>query len=181
MYSIHKTQYIYIDSLNPNQTYNYQVVLSPDTTIKSEKVTAQTLETTSHNFTWQTFEFGEHSSSVLYDVAIIDENNIWAVGEIYMNDSLGNADPIAYNAAHWDGNQWETKRIKYYGNCSAVEYPPLKAVWAFSGTNIIVTNGGSIGWFNGSTITLDLYSEYRYFPERLTNYGEQAVISLYCR
>ncbi len=44
------------------------------------------MDTTSHNFTWQTCTFGEHSNSVLYDVAIIDENNIWAVGEIYMND-----------------------------------------------------------------------------------------------
>jgi len=47
------------------------------------------MDTTSHNFTWQTWTFGEHSSSRLYDVAIINENNIWAVGEIYMKDSLG--------------------------------------------------------------------------------------------
>ena len=107
---------LYIDSLLPNQTYNYQAVLSTDTTIKSEKVTAQTLEPTSHNFTWQTWEFGQNSNSVLYDVAIIDENNIWAVGEIYMNDSLGNPDPNAYNAVHWDGNNWELKRIPYYHN-----------------------------------------------------------------
>lgn len=150
-----KDSVIYIDSLNPNQTYNYQAVLSTDTTIKSEKVTAQTLVPTSHNFTWQTWEFGQHSSSVLYDVAILDENNIWAVGEIYMNDSLGNPDPQAYNGVHWDGNQWELKKIRYYGSCSAVEYPPLKAVWAFSGTNIVITNGGSIGWYNGSTVSLD--------------------------
>ncbi len=42
---------------------------------------------------------------MLYDVAIIDENNIWAVGEIYMNDSLGNPDPKRYNAIHWDGTK----------------------------------------------------------------------------
>ena len=54
-------------------------------------------DTTSHNFTWQTWTFGEHSSSVLYDVVIIDENNIWAVGEIYLSDSLGQPDPHAYN------------------------------------------------------------------------------------
>ncbi len=56
-----------------------------------------TMDTTSHNFTRQSFTFGQHSSSVLYDVAIIDENNIWAVGDIYMNDSLGNPDPNRYN------------------------------------------------------------------------------------
>jgi hypothetical protein len=49
------------------------------------------IDTTSHNFNFQTWRFGEYSSSTLYDVAIIDENNIWAVGEIYLNDSTGQA------------------------------------------------------------------------------------------
>ncbi len=142
---------LYIDSLLPNQAYNYQAVLNTDTTIKSEKVTAQTLEPTSHNFTWQTWEFGQHSSSVLYDVAIIDENNIWAVGAIYMNDSLGNPDPNAYNAVHWDGNEWSLKRIYTFSTCNAVDYAPLKAIWAFSDTSLVVTSGGSIGWYNGIT------------------------------
>jgi hypothetical protein len=145
----------YIDSLLPNKTYNYKAILTADTTIKSETITAQSLDTTSHNFSWQSWEFGEHSSSVLYDVAIIDENNIWAVGEIYMNDSLGNPDPHAYNAVHWDGSEWKVLRIRYYGNCSAVEFPPLKSIWAFSENNIVFTNGGSIGWFDGSSIILD--------------------------
>ncbi len=63
------------------------------------------MDTTSHNFTWQTFTFGEHSTSTLYDVAIIDENNIWAVGEIYMNDSLGNPDPIFITLLQWNGTK----------------------------------------------------------------------------
>ncbi len=141
---------LYIDSLLPNQTYNYQVVLSTDTTIKSEKVTAQTLEPTSHNFTWQTWEFGQHSSSVLYDVAIIDENNIWAVGEIYMNDSLGNPDPIAYNAAHWDGTDWEIKKINVLFRGSTIT-PPLEGVFAFSSSDIwfvgsLPVHGDGINW-----------------------------------
>ena len=47
------------------------------------------------------------------------------------------------------------KRIRYYGACSAVEYPPLKAIYAFSANNIVITNGGSIGWFDGNTVRLD--------------------------
>jgi hypothetical protein len=145
---------VYVDSLQPNVNYTFQAVLTGDT-IKSDTVKAKTLEPTSHNFSWQTWEFGTHSSSALYDVAIIDENNIWAVGEIYMNDSLGNPDPHAYNAVHWDGSEWKVLRIRYYGSCSAVEFPPLKAIWAFSDNNIVVTNGGSIGWFDGDSIILD--------------------------
>ena len=145
---------VYVDSLQPNVNYTFQAVLTGDT-IKSDTVKAKTLEPTSHNFTWTTWEFGTHSSSALYDVAIIDENNIWAVGEIYMNDSLGNPDPHAYNAVHWDGTEWKVLRIRYYGSCSAVEFPPLKAIWAFSENNIVVTNGGSIGLFDGLAIILD--------------------------
>ena len=140
-----KDTVLYIDSLLPNQTYNYQALLSTDTTIKSEKVTAQTLEPTSHNFTWQSWEFGQHSSSILYDVAIIDENNIWAVGEIYMNDSLGNPDLKRFNAVVWDGNQWNVKRIpyQYQGNDF---YNPIQSVFAFGPNDILFCGNGLIHW-----------------------------------
>ncbi|MDP2302888.1 MAG: glucosyl transferase, partial [Ignavibacteria bacterium] len=68
---------IVIENLLPKQNYSYKLMNSNNV---SNETLAITLDTTSHNFTWQTFEFGQHSSSVLYDVAIIDENNIWAVG-----------------------------------------------------------------------------------------------------
>lgn len=146
----------YFDSLQPNTAYKFDAVTYEDgKEVKSNPVTFTTLDTTSHNFTFETFTFGQHSSSTLYDVAIINENNIWAVGEIYMNDSLGNPDQNAYNAVHWNGQNWEPKRIYYYGACSAVTYPPLTAIWAFDANNIVVTNGGSIGWFNGNSVNLD--------------------------
>ena len=108
---------LYIDSLLPNQTYKFQLVIQ-SINHSSNELSVTTMDTTSHNFTWQTWTFCEHSSSVLYDVAIIDENNIWAVGEIYMNDSLGQPDPKAYNAVHWDGNNWSLKKItvEFRGN-----------------------------------------------------------------
>ena len=101
-------------------------------------------DTTSHNFTFKTWTFGEHSSSVLYDVAIIDENNIWVVGEIYMNDSLGNHDPIAYNAINWDGSEWHLKRIYFptvCGSASLTPYP-AKAIFAFNDGQIWVSSSG---------------------------------------
>jgi len=99
--------------------------------VKSNVLSVTTLDTTSHNFTFETWTFGEHSSNVLYDVAIIDENNIWAVGEIYMNDSLGNPDPTFYNVAHWDGQIWELKRIFYKGGIWTI-----RTIFAFNATDI---------------------------------------------
>ncbi|MEP0862807.1 MAG: glucosyl transferase, partial [Ignavibacterium sp.] len=150
---------LYVDSLLPNQTYKFQASIQPfnhsglpaEGRHSSNELTVTTMDTTSHNFTWQSWEFGQHSSSTLYDVAIIDENNIWAVGEIYMLDSLGRPDPNAYNVVHWDGTKWELKRIYHYSQCNPVDYPPFRAIWAFSDTQIVLTSGGSIGWFNGKT------------------------------
>ncbi len=56
-------------------------------------------DTTSHNFTWVIDTLGEYGS-YLNDVAIIDENNIWVVGNI-------KTDSGEYNAAHWNGEDWE--------------------------------------------------------------------------
>ncbi|NWG27101.1 MAG: glucosyl transferase, partial [Ignavibacteriaceae bacterium] len=75
---------LYIDSLLPNVTYNYQAS-GIGNQVSSNVLNVTTLNTTSHDFTWQTWTFGEHSHSRLNDVTIINENNIWAVGEIYMN------------------------------------------------------------------------------------------------
>lgn len=130
---------IYIDSLLPNKTYHVKV-MSNNLLGTSNKIQITTLDTTSHNFTFQTWTFGEHSSSVLYDVAIIDENNIWAVGEIYMNDSLGQPDLNAYNAVHWNGSEWKVKKISVLFRGSLIT-PPLEGVFAFSNSDF---------WFVGS-------------------------------
>lgn len=153
-----KDSLLYIDSLLPNQTYSFQVSSIQSAAggpVSSNELSVTTLDTTSHNFTWQTFEFGQHSSSILYDVAIIDENNIWAVGEIYLNDSIGNPDNSAYNAVHWDGQNWNLIRLNMFSTCNPINYPPLKAVLPFSENNIVFTSGGSIGWFNGIDIRTD--------------------------
>ena len=129
---------LFVDSLTPNTTYTVKgIILDTLQTTKELKVT--TLPTTSHNFTWQTFTFGERTSA-LYDVAIIDENNIWAVGEIYMNDSLGNPDPNAYNAMHWNGSKWEIKKISvlYKDNLTVA---PLESVFILPTGEIIFSSG----------------------------------------
>lgn len=136
---------LYIDSLLPNKTYNFQAVMQSNLIpMTSDKLPVTTLDTTSHNYTWQTFTFGEHSSSVLYDVAIINENNIWAVGEIYLNDSTGQPDPHAYNAVHWDGEKWEVMRVYFptvCGSSSLTSYP-ARAIFAFDDGQIWISSTG---------------------------------------
>ncbi|HCY75865.1 MAG TPA: glucosyl transferase [Ignavibacteriales bacterium] len=141
---------IYIDSLFPNNNYYYQVSSIQSATggqVSSNKLAASTLDTTSHNFTYQTFEFGEPltgNSSRLYDVAIINENDIWAVGEIYVNDSLGQADPIPYNVVRWNGTSWELKRVYFpvvCGQSNLIPYPS-RSINVFSDNEIWMSTGG---------------------------------------
>jgi hypothetical protein len=121
----------------------------------SNELSITTMDTTSHEFQWDSYTFGGyHGSSVFYDVAIIDENNIWAVGEIY-GDSLN--PQIDYNAIHWDGHQWELKRVPfYYGG--DVWYLPLRSIIAFSSSDIWFEAG--IHWDGNQYRTVELNIEF---------------------
>ncbi len=138
-----KDSLLYVDSLLPNQTYQYQVS-SIQHQVSSNELSVTAMDTTSHDFIFETWTFGEHDASFLWDVAIIDENSIYAVGEIYMNDTLGQPDPKAYNAIHWDGSQWELKRIMFYTFCGQQHKNsyPASSVMAFSESEIWVSMNG---------------------------------------
>jgi len=147
------------EGLQPSQTYRYTAqLITPippvwlDDNLTSQ-VQVQTMDTTSHDFRWEIYTLGDGTgSSCLYDVAIINDTLAYAVGEIYQDY---NKDYQIYNAAKWNGRKWELMRIPFIGSCSAVDYPPLKAIWAFSSTNILVTNGGSIVTYDGVNGTMD--------------------------
>lgn len=141
---------LYIDSLLPNQNYKIKAMLAANNQQQTtNEVIAKTMDTTSHNFTWQTFTFGENSSSTLYDVAIIDENNIWAVGEIYMNDSLGNPDPNFYNLIKWNGTEWKPERIYFINSQGQSFLAPMKSIFAFTANDIWIGLDQIIKW-NGN-------------------------------
>jgi hypothetical protein len=141
---------LYIDSLLPNTNYNYQSF--NQSKIKSNELSVTTIDTTSNNFTFETFTFGGTAgTSTLYDVAIVGEE-IWAVGEIYVADTSQNGYTI-YTAVHWDGSEWKLMRIKTNA-CGGVEYPPIQAIFAFSSNDILFAHiDGSITHYNGIEFT----------------------------
>jgi hypothetical protein len=102
-------------------------------------------DTTSHDFSIEIFSWGHHSSSLLRDVAIINENEIWAVGKIHTEDTdCWNEDSTEwippYNAVHWDGEKWELKRI-YVNYRGEPNWAPLEGVFAFSKNDIWFSSG----------------------------------------
>jgi hypothetical protein len=133
---------IWDDSLAQNTNYQWRIQWRNNTDKKAD-ASASTLPVTSHVFSWQSWEFGENiRTSFLYDISIISESDIWAVGEIYTEDSytydsLGNW-ILPYNAVHWDGNDWELKRILW----EEWAFSYLKTVQGFSEHDVFygVTN-----------------------------------------
>ncbi|MFI5252312.1 MAG: hypothetical protein ACHQQQ_07785 [Bacteroidota bacterium] len=139
-----------------------------------------TMDTTSHNFTWQRFTVGGIGSS-FYDVAIINDTCIIAVGEIYVQDSSG-AFPTLYNVARWNGTHWSLSMVGstklqsifvfsendiWVGSSSPYHWDGtswhgyqfsnplfngyLTKMWGTDSSNIyIVGTNGSIAWYNGS-------------------------------
>ncbi len=100
----------------------------------SEIITARTLPATSHDYTWEEFTIGDEGySNVLYDVWGTDEDNVYAVGNVTINDTT-------YSVIHWDGNTWEPSRK------SGI----LRAVYGFSKEDIWAV-GTSVNHYDGMT------------------------------
>ncbi len=148
---------LYDQNLQPAQTYKYRAFVQDSLKIldSSNVLTATTMDTTSHDFNWQTYEFGgQGGSSSFYDVAIIEENDpsggdsqtgIWAVGEIYTADDK-------YNAAHWDGEKWELKKILFHTFCdhgTLIPYP-ARAVFFIDNT-LLISSGSEITFIKNGT------------------------------
>ena len=144
----------YDENLLPNTTYAYRAVYfrPRSQTDSSNVVTLTTMDTTGHDFSWEVKNFGTGAGSALNDVTIIDENNIWAVGEIHTDetdryDSLGNW-VDHFSAVHWNGTEWQLIRIYFdwrinfpegtEGNviaaCSAIFVTPEGDIWIKAGT-----------------------------------------------
>ncbi len=143
------TQTIYDDSLLPNSTYTYQAIINNKT---SSKITAKTLDTTSSDFTFQTFTFGGNNGScTFYDCAIVNDTLAYAVGEVYLNDSTGQPDPVAYSIAIWNGQTWKLRKLyyrnkDYQGNYYTGSLSGITNITAFSPTNLWIASGSVFQW-----------------------------------
>jgi hypothetical protein len=96
----------------------------------SNKVTASTLDTTSHNYTWEEYTFGEWQSA-FYDVWGTDENNVWVAGLVLYGNTY-------YGAFHYNGQEFT--RDSTAGGYS---------IFGFAENDIWAAAGG-VFHFNGS-------------------------------
>ncbi len=113
-------------------------------------------DTTEHNFSWRTDILGVFPS-VLYDVAAIDPQNVWAVGEIERSEISGE---VRYNAVKWNGNEYEyyQKEIEIYDGAKIIA--ELYSAIAFSTDNIWLFSLGSYLHWDGQNWTTKYIGDY---------------------
>lgn len=115
-------------------------------------------DSTSHKFVWQTFTFGGNAGGcVLSDVAIMNDTLAYAVGAIYLKDSLGSSDPLPYNLAKWDGNSWQLVRVTVQTNYGQVT-APFYGIYLFSSNDIWISSGLPVHGDGKNWTQYDLYS-----------------------
>jgi hypothetical protein len=92
------------------------------------------------------------------DVSIIDENDIWVVGyiEIDEHDTSTGLDYSRYNAAHWDGEEWTLNkiivlRVLFPDQGEGIHYDSsgqeIKSVFRINNDLILMTLGGQHAYF----------------------------------
>ena len=118
--------------LEPGKTYNYTGYLIENGRViySGDILTVTTMDTTEHDiFTWTSDTLG--ISGEINDVWIVDEDNIWIVGNI-------ETDSGTFNAARWDGDRWNMMQIH--------NLAPLYSIWYFDDNNVWVCSGFPKHW-----------------------------------
>ncbi len=101
-------------------------------------------DTTSQNFSFSTYQFGDGSeSSYFNDVWIFNSNNIWAVGYVY-DSTYGRK-----NIIHWDGKSWASVGTQFSSS-------GIYGIWAKDTNTIYFAVGAVIKYENGKFIEMDL-------------------------
>ena len=128
-------------NLEPAKSYEYSVYAKKNGKKSESYLTSvTTMDTTSHDFEHEFLTFGDRSSE-LNDVAIVDQNDIWAVGHIYKGDST-------FNAIRWDGQKWEYLQIPIreynytiIANLRGISVVNKNSIWFNIGASLIHWDG----------------------------------------
>ena len=146
--SFNGTDTVVVDTtVEPSRSYIYEGYRMEEgkAVEESSPVQVTTLDTTTSNFSWELYKFGDLAatgmSSELYGVAVINDTDIWAVGKVYTADSVGK-----YNAIHWDGKKWNLKDI-YYDYQGQSVWGSLRTILAINDSDVWF--GTNVHWDGG--------------------------------
>ncbi len=140
--------------LLPNTTYTYRAYHLANNAKRDSTPTllARTMDTTSHDWTWTMQTFGDFGSSAFYDVAIVNDTLAYAVGEIYLRDSLGQTDPQPYGFAIWNGQTWTFQKVPMRDYGTTELFPGrLFTILALGANNVYACSYANLLHWNGNS------------------------------
>jgi hypothetical protein len=123
---------LYDTTAQANKNYSYTAYRLSSGEVKqiSPPLSLATLDSTSHNFTWHSFNFGGNAgSSSLEDVCIENDTVIYAVGDIPTRDSSNNSVIKLFDIVVWNGGRWSLGQILFplcdpNGNIQSIDADP---------------------------------------------------------
>jgi hypothetical protein len=141
---------IYVDNLLPLRSYSYYLAKF-DSSGKVEggtTLTFTTMDTTSNNFSWQFDTLaGQSGSSYLNDVMILDDTTAYAVGGLYLADTVvGEQTQNERNFAVWNGKQWNLQLVRYLYPNGIFGEEPLYSIFVFARNDIWVGGTEAYHW-----------------------------------
>jgi hypothetical protein len=106
-------------------------------------------DSTSQNFTFEIKRFGsQKQTSVFKDVWLFDENNIWAVGDVLLDDPSVPNYGLEYNILQWNGKEWK-------GRGEMFSSSGIYSIWALDTGRVYFTPGAPITYKYGQYIYAD--------------------------
>lgn len=152
-FTLHQTDTSVIQTdLIPSTDYTWQALLERPgkPLLKSTPLKTRTMDTTSHEFTWKVDSLPGYGSA--FDLTIINENNIWVVGD-FSTEAFGAGE--RFNAYNWDGIRWDTVKIPIQRFSGAYGHYQINSMIGFSESDIWVVSGatGSFSHYNGVSWT----------------------------
>lgn len=101
---------------------------------------------TSHDFIWEVDSLGTALGipgiglSVLNDMAVVSEENVWVVGKFYLpdtsNSDSSSGELLIYNAIHWDGEEWDYLRLLGNYRDQYDGFDDINAIQAFAPNDV---------------------------------------------
>jgi hypothetical protein len=149
---------VFIDSLLPEHAYTFRAVrLDSGIAVDSTAALAiHTMDTTSHNISWQVRQIGSFNDPcAMYDVAVMNDTCVYAVGMLRFTAPEGQADTIDAFAI-WNGEAWALSQVyqPWYSSLLARE---LRSVVALSRTDVWAAGDHGIMHWDGVTWTSAVY------------------------
>jgi hypothetical protein len=151
------------DGLLPNRRYEYKAYrLRRDTPADSSSVvTLTTMDTTSHDFTWQVDTLGEGTTMIGRDVFIVNDTCVWVVGNFNKKDSASLKKYSPYNAARWNGTKWDILMVPTEDYGGYISNSEIYTVYGFGPNDVwMFADQGAYSHWDG------LNWQTKFIPER---------------